>query len=184
MGKEKPDCSRRTATRGPRSSLNYHKKTGNACSGERVPQSIQNTRMTKCREGEAGMVKRRENGEIGIFSLCLPVDISSVTGRCRRCWSHAKAKTQSQDKMFTFPAFHLAAFAPLREVNSSNRQTLESGQSGMLSDCLPVSLTPFRHPSLALPGLCPSVHRISMNFNALGRQPNGNTPSQLAGNAI
>jgi hypothetical protein len=27
------------------------------------------------------MVKRRENGEIGIFSLCLPVDIPSVTGR-------------------------------------------------------------------------------------------------------
>jgi hypothetical protein len=72
-----------------------------------------------------------------------------VTGRCRRCWSHAKAKTQSQDKMFTFPAFHLGALA-LREVNSSNRQTLESGQSGMLSDCLPVSLTPFRHPRAKL----------------------------------
>jgi hypothetical protein len=55
-----------------------------------------------------GMVKRCENGEIGIFSLCLPVDISSVTGRCQHCWSHAKAKTQSQDKMFSFPAFHLA----------------------------------------------------------------------------
>jgi hypothetical protein len=39
-----------------------------------------------------GMVKRRENGEIGIFSFCLPVDISSVTGRCQHCWSHAKAQ--------------------------------------------------------------------------------------------
>jgi hypothetical protein len=56
-----------------------------------------------------GMVKRRENGEIVIFSLCLPVDISSVTGRCQRCWSHAKRKGESEDKMFSFPAFHLAA---------------------------------------------------------------------------
>ena len=43
-------------------------------------------------EPRPGMVKRRENGEIGIFSLCLPVDISSVTGRCQGCWSHAKAQ--------------------------------------------------------------------------------------------
>ncbi len=28
------------------------------------------------REGEAGMTKRREDGQIGIFSFCLPVDIS------------------------------------------------------------------------------------------------------------
>ena len=44
------------------------------------------------REGEAGMVKRCENGEIGMFSLCQPLDISSVTGRCQHCWSHAKAQ--------------------------------------------------------------------------------------------
>ncbi len=43
-------------------------------------------------EPRPGMAKRRENGEIGIFSLCLPVDISSVTGRCQDCWSHAKAQ--------------------------------------------------------------------------------------------
>jgi hypothetical protein len=70
--------------------------------------------------------------------------------------------------MFTFPAFHLCAFAPLREVRSWNRQTLESGQSGMLSYWLPVSLTSFHHPSLALPGLHPSFHRIPENFNAIG----------------
>jgi hypothetical protein len=40
--------------------------------------------------------------------------------------------------------------APLREVKSSNRRTLESGQSGMLSDWLPVSLTPFHHPRWGL----------------------------------
>jgi len=34
-----------------------------------------------------------------------------------------------------------------------------------------VSLTPFRHPSLALLGLHPSVHRIPENFNAIGRTP-------------
>ena len=70
------------------------------------------------------MVKQCENGEIGMFSLCQPLDISSVTGCCQHCWSHAK--TQSQDKMFTFPALHLGAFAPLREVKSWNRQTLAS----------------------------------------------------------
>jgi hypothetical protein len=52
--------------------------------------------------------------------------------------------------MFTFPAFHLGAFAPLREVKSWNRKTLEAGQSGMLSYWLPVSLTPFRHPRAKL----------------------------------
>ena len=75
--------------------------------------------------------------------------------------------------MFTFPAFHLGAFAPLREVKSWNRKTLESGQSGMLSYWLPVSLTPFHHPSLALPCVHPSVHRIPENFNAIGLPPNG-----------
>gem|GEM_PF-6274509 len=30
-------------------------------------------------------------------------------------------------------------------------------------------LTTFHHPSLALPGLHPSVHRIPENFNAIGR---------------
>jgi len=44
------------------------------------------------REPRPGMVKRCENGEIGIFSLCQPLDISSVTGRCQDCWSHAKAQ--------------------------------------------------------------------------------------------
>jgi hypothetical protein len=103
------------------------------------------------REGEAGMVKRRENGEIGVFSLCLPVDISSVAGRCQRCWSHAKAQRRKVWTKCSLSQHFI--LAPLREVKSSNRQTLESGQSGMLSDWLPVSLTPFRHPSLALPSL-------------------------------
>ncbi|MFO0132861.1 MAG: hypothetical protein ACK56U_04595, partial [Planctomyces sp.] len=65
--------------------------------------------------------------------------------------SRKGAKTQSQDKMFTFPALHLGAFAPLREVKSWNRQAIESRQSGMFSSCLPVSLSPFHHPSFALP---------------------------------
>jgi hypothetical protein len=97
--------------------------------------------------GEGGMVKRCENGEIGMFSLCQPLDISSVTGSLPALLVSRKgAKTQSQDKMFTFPALHLGALAPLREVKSWNRQTLESRQSGMFSSCLPVSLSPFHHP--------------------------------------
>jgi hypothetical protein len=96
------------------------------------------------------MAKRRENGEIGIFSLCLPVDISSVTGRCQRCWSHAKANDAKSGQNVHFPSISSCAFAPLREVKSSNRRTLESGQSGMLSDWLPVSLAPFHHPRAKL----------------------------------
>ena len=126
--------------------------------------------------GEAGMVKRCENGEIGIFSLCQPLDISSVTGRCQHCWSHAK--TQSQDKMFTFPALHPGAFAPLREVKSWNRQTLESRQSGMFSSSLPVSLSPFHHPRARLPPSrpCPPGIRGSCQTDVHARE--GEAPAE------
>jgi hypothetical protein len=99
------------------------------------------------------MVKRRENREIGIFSLCLPVDISPVTGRCQQCWSHAKTQRRKVRTKCSLSPHFILRLAPLREVKSSNRRTLESGQSGMLSYWLPVSLTPFHHPSFALPAL-------------------------------
>jgi carboxylesterase type B len=66
----------------------------------------------RCREGEAGMVKRRENGEIGIFSLCLPVDIASVTGRCQHCWSHAKAQRRKVRTKYSLSQHFI--LAPLR----------------------------------------------------------------------
>jgi hypothetical protein len=95
------------------------------------------------------MVKRCENGEIGIFSLCQPLDISSVTGRCQHCWSHAKAQRRKVRTKCSLSQHFI--LAPLREVKSWNRQTLESRQSGMFSSCLPVSLSPFHHPSFTLP---------------------------------
>ncbi|MFO0063600.1 MAG: hypothetical protein ACK57O_22215, partial [Planctomyces sp.] len=99
--------------------------------------------------GEAGMVKRCENGEIGMFSLCQPLDISSVTGRCQHCCSHAKAQRRKVRTKCSLSQHFI--LAPLREVKSWNRQTLESRQSGMFSSSLPVSLSPFHHPSFALP---------------------------------
>ena len=39
-----------------------------------------------------GMVKRHEQGQIGTFSFCLPVGISSAAGCCQSCWSRAKAQ--------------------------------------------------------------------------------------------
>ena len=62
------------------------------------------------------MAKRREDGQIRIFPLCLPVDISSATGCCQNCWYHAK--TQSQDSRLAFPAIQLCASAPLREAKA------------------------------------------------------------------
>jgi hypothetical protein len=89
-------------------------------------------------------------GKLGMFSFCLPVDISSVTGRCQHCWSHAKAQRRKvRTEGSLFQRFTLA---PLREVKSWNRKTLESGQSGMLSYWLPVSLTRFHHPRAKLGG--------------------------------
>ena len=94
------------------------------------------------------MVKRREDGQIGIFSFCLPVDIFSATGCCQNCWSHAK--TQRQDRRSTFPAIQLGAFAPLREVKTGIDEPVQNGLIGIISFCLPVSLTPFHHPRAKL----------------------------------
>jgi hypothetical protein len=124
-------------------------------------------RRVKTWEGEAGMVKRREKGEIGIFSLRLPVDISSVTGRCQGCWSHAKAQRRKVRTKCSLSQHFI--LAPLREVKSWNRKTLESGQSGMLSDWLPVSLTPFRHPSFALPAPPPPTKPMPLGGSLRAR---------------
>jgi hypothetical protein len=77
-----------------------------------------------------GVVKRREDGQIGIFSFCLPVDISSATGCCQNCWSDAKA--QSHDRRSTFPAIHLGAFAPLREVKTGIDEPVRNGLIGII----------------------------------------------------
>jgi hypothetical protein len=98
------------------------------------------------------MVTRREDGQLGMFSFCLPVDISSDTGCCQNCWSHAKA--QSQDRSFNFPAIHLSAFAPLREEKAGIDNPFENGLIGIISSCLPVSSTPFHHPRAKLPLSC------------------------------
>jgi hypothetical protein len=96
------------------------------------------------RQGEAGMVKRREDGQIGIFSLCLPVDVSSVAGRCQHCWSHAKA--QRRKVRTEASLFQQFSFAPLREVKAGIDEPFENGLIGIISFCLPLSLTPFHHP--------------------------------------
>ena len=70
------------------------------------------------------MVKRRKDGQIGIFSFCLPVDISSATGCCQNCWSHAKAQRRKvRTEGSIFQQFILA---PLRlcvrkKLESTNR---------------------------------------------------------------
>jgi hypothetical protein len=62
--------------------------------------------------------------------------------------SRKGAKTQSQDRRFTFPAIQLGAVAPLREVKAGIDEPFENGLIGIISFCLPVSLTPFHHPTL------------------------------------
>ena len=114
------------------------------------------------REPRPGMVKRCENGEIGMFSLCQPLDISSVTGRCQHCWSHAKAQRRKVRTKCSLSQHFI--LAPLREVKSWNRQTLESRQSAMFSSSLPVSLSPFHHPSPS-----PTLHPVHQQLN-VGRR--------------
>jgi len=65
----------------------------------------------------------------------------------------------------------LCALAPLRETNSSdnNRQRKRRQLTGRAKYSSFPILAPFRHPSLTLPGLHPSVHRIPEYFNAIGR---------------
>ena len=105
------------------------------------------------REGEAGMVKRREDGKIGVFLFCLPVDISSSDGCCQSCWSHAKAQRRKvRTEGSIFQQFSLA---PLREVKAGIDEPFENGLIGIISFCLPGSLTPFQHPSLAPPRSSP-----------------------------
>jgi hypothetical protein len=96
------------------------------------------------------MAKPRENGEIGIFSLCLPVDMSYAAGCCQNSWSHAKA--QRRKVRTEISLFQQFSFAPLREVKAGIDEPFENGLIGIISFCLPVSLTPFHHPSFALPG--------------------------------
>jgi hypothetical protein len=106
------------------------------------------------------MVNRREDGQIGIFSFCLPVDISSATGCCQNSWSHAKAQRRKvRTEGSHFQQFSLA---PLREVKAGIDESFEHGLIGIISFCLPVSLTPFHHPSFALPA--PPVARKSTQF--------------------
>jgi hypothetical protein len=65
--------------------------------------------------------------------------------------SRKGAKTHSQDRRFNFPAIQLGAFAPLREVKAGIDEPFENGLIGIISFCLPVSLTPFHHPGAKLP---------------------------------
>jgi hypothetical protein len=64
--------------------------------------------------------------------------------------------------MFNFSAIHLCAFAPLREVQAGIDEPFQNGLPGIISFCLPVSVTPFHHPSFALPAL-----RLSCVLDAL-----------------
>jgi hypothetical protein len=95
------------------------------------------------------MVKRRKDGQFGLFSICLPVDISSAAGCCQNFWSHAKA--QRRKVRTEGSIFQQFIFAPLREVKAGIDEPFQNGLPGIISFCLPVSLTPFHHPSFALP---------------------------------
>ena len=95
------------------------------------------------------MAKRREDGQTGIFPLYPPVDISSAAGCCQNCWSHAKAQRRKVSTEGSI--FQQFSLAPLREVKAGIDEPFQNGLIGIISFCLPVSLTPFHHPSFALP---------------------------------
>jgi hypothetical protein len=46
--------------------------------------------------------------------------------------SRKGAKTQSQDRRSTFPAIHLGAFAPLREVKTGIDEPVQNGLIGII----------------------------------------------------
>jgi hypothetical protein len=73
---------------------------------------------------------------------------SSISRR-QACWYHAKAQRRKvRTEGSIFQQFILA---PLREVKAGIDELFENGLIGIISLCLPVSLTPFHHPSFALP---------------------------------
>ena len=82
------------------------------------------------------------------ISFFLPVDISSAAGCCQNSGSHAKAqrrKVRTEGSLF-----QQFSFAPLREVKAGIDEPFENGLIGIISFCLPVSLTPFHHPRAKL----------------------------------
>jgi hypothetical protein len=116
------------------------------------------------------MVKRREDRQIGTFQSPNYRQAPARTNHKKRPRASGRCQSAGNALVRSCCGFGRAGTHRYRGINIP-RSPCHGGADS--EGRLPVFLSPFHHPSLALPSLHPSVLRIPENFNAIGRKPNG-----------